>query len=186
MCRSECKISNNTTTSIANKIASLSSAPMNCQMHHHSVGSTTTTITTIPAPTTIKISSVNVNYNSPQPIIVHQQPQIEKVQIQHQTHQHANHSQQNRREQHPPKTHRSFPSTNSSNTRDYKLKIKNIKKQQQTLATEGPLGLIVMTFISVAIALLFGWARDILRYTGMEKKKSAKDPNPKVSLILIY
>jgi len=36
-----------------------------------------------------------------------------------------------------------------------------------------------MTFLSVFLALVFGWLRDTLRYIGIEKKQSAKDPNPK-------
>jgi hypothetical protein len=38
-----------------------------------------------------------------------------------------------------------------------------------------------MTFLSVFFALVFGWLRDTLRYIGIEKKQSAKDPNPNVN-----
>lgn len=51
---------------------------------------------------------------------------------------------------------------------------------------DGPIWIIIMTFFSIFLALVFGWIRDTLRYIGIEKKKGSKDPNPIVSRAYIF
>lgn len=44
---------------------------------------------------------------------------------------------------------------------------------------ETPTWAAVITVLGYAILSALGWLRDFLRHTGLEKKKTAKDPNPK-------
>ena len=41
-----------------------------------------------------------------------------------------------------------------------------------------------MTVLGYAVLSALGWLRDFLRHIGLEKKKTAHDPNPKVRLDL--
>jgi serine palmitoyltransferase len=45
---------------------------------------------------------------------------------------------------------------------------------------ETPTWAAVVTVLGYAILNVFGWLRDFLRNIGIEKKKIAQDPNPKV------
>ena len=46
---------------------------------------------------------------------------------------------------------------------------------------ETPTWAAVITVLGYAVLSALGWLRDFLRYTGLEKKKTSQDPNPKVS-----
>ena len=45
---------------------------------------------------------------------------------------------------------------------------------------ETPTWAAVITVLGYAILSALGWLRDFLRHIGLEKKKTAHDPNPKV------
>ncbi len=45
---------------------------------------------------------------------------------------------------------------------------------------ETPLIQAIYTYICYAVLNLFGWMRDFMRDTGLEKRKGAVDPNPSV------
>lgn len=46
---------------------------------------------------------------------------------------------------------------------------------------ETPTWAAVVTVLGYAVLSALGWLRDFLRYTGLEKKKTSQDLNPKVS-----
>ena len=49
---------------------------------------------------------------------------------------------------------------------------------------ETPTWAAVITVLGYALLSALGWLRDFLRHVGLEKKKTAHDPNPKVCLFL--
>lgn len=51
---------------------------------------------------------------------------------------------------------------------------KNLQDEQ---FEETPLYAAILTYISYGILCLFGWLRDFLRQSGLEKKRGAVDPN---------
>ena len=72
------------------------------------------------------------------------------------------------------------------NNSDYSSQIKyhNNDELQDEEFEETPLYAAVFTYISYTILCLFGWLRDFLRQTNIEKKGNAVDPN--VSLVCVY
>lgn len=48
---------------------------------------------------------------------------------------------------------------------------------QQEEFEETPLYAAILTYLSYAILCLFGWLRDFLRQSNIEKKRGAVDPN---------
>jgi len=57
------------------------------------------------------------------------------------------------------------------------------KHQNQEKFEETPTWAAVVTVLGYAILTAFGWLRDFLRHIGLEEKKTAHDPNPKVCSI---
>lgn len=54
---------------------------------------------------------------------------------------------------------------------------------------ETPLIQAIYTYICYAVLNIFGWIRDFMRNSGIERRKGAKDPNPPVRLnffLVIY
>ncbi len=54
-------------------------------------------------------------------------------------------------------------------------------KYEEEMFEETPLIQAIYTYICYAVLNIFGWIRDFMRNTGIEKRKGAKDPNPPVS-----
>jgi hypothetical protein len=64
---------------------------------------------------------------------------------------------------------------------DVKLNNNNKCKQEDDLQyeefEETPLYAAILTYLSYAILCLFGWLRDFMRQSHIEKKRGAVDPN---------
>lgn len=50
---------------------------------------------------------------------------------------------------------------------------------------ETPTWAAVITVLGYALLSALGWLRDFLRHVGLEKKKTARDPNPKVGPLFL-
>jgi hypothetical protein len=61
-----------------------------------------------------------------------------------------------------------------------KVDIKKKLTQNHEEFEETPTWAAVVTVLGYAILSVLGWLRDFLRNIGMEEKKTARDPNPKV------
>jgi hypothetical protein len=59
-------------------------------------------------------------------------------------------------------------------------KTKSSESQSHEEFEETPTWAAVISVLGYAILNAVGWLRDFLRSTGMEDKKTAQDPNPKV------
>lgn len=57
--------------------------------------------------------------------------------------------------------------------------VYNPKREVHEFFEEAPLWAAVITYMGYLILNVFGWLRDFLRYSGLETKKGATDPNPK-------
>jgi hypothetical protein len=58
----------------------------------------------------------------------------------------------------------------------------NLKHENHEEFEETPTWAAVVTVLGYAILSALGWLRDFLRNIGLEQKKTAQDPNPKVCL----
>lgn len=65
-------------------------------------------------------------------------------------------------------------------TKNYKNKSKKMKQidYQDGMFEETPLLQAVYTYVCYAVLNIFGWIRDFMRDTGIEKRKGNADPNP--------
>jgi hypothetical protein len=61
-----------------------------------------------------------------------------------------------------------------------KVDIKTKLTKDHEEFEETPTWAAVVTVLGYAILSVLGWLRDFLRNIGMEEKKTARDPNPKV------
>lgn len=64
---------------------------------------------------------------------------------------------------------------NSKNIQENNIQHKTHEEFEET-----PTWAAVITVLGYAILSALGWLRDFLRHTGLERKKTAHDPNPKV------
>ena len=62
---------------------------------------------------------------------------------------------------------------------------KELKHKFHEEFEETPTWAAVVTILGYAVLSVLGWLRDFLRHIGLEEKKNAQDPNPKV-YIYIY
>ncbi len=61
-----------------------------------------------------------------------------------------------------------------------KTNLNNISNRSHEEFEETPTWAAVITVLGYAILSVLGWLRDFLRKIGLEEKKTARDPNPKV------
>lgn len=66
-----------------------------------------------------------------------------------------------------------------TSSKDFKKKSMKHGHNTDEEFEEAPTWAAVTTILGYAIATALGWLRDFLRHIGVEKKKTAKDPNPK-------
>ncbi len=69
-------------------------------------------------------------------------------------------------------------STNSTIISENKFKHEDHDEFEET-----PTWAAVITVLGYAILSVLGWLRDFLRHVGLEEKKTAHDPKPKVKFI---
>jgi hypothetical protein len=67
-----------------------------------------------------------------------------------------------------------------------KNSINKIERKMQESFEEAPLWAAIITYIGYLILNIYGWLRDFLRFTGIEKKKTAMDNNPSVIQPLFF
>ena len=68
-----------------------------------------------------------------------------------------------------------------ANDQTSKNSINKRERKMQESFEEAPLWAAVITYMGYLILNIYGWLRDFLRFTGIEKKKTAMDNNPSVS-----
>ncbi len=70
---------------------------------------------------------------------------------------------------------------------DEKMTNKNIHDEddlQYEEFEETPLYPAILTYLSYAVLCLFGWLRDFMRHSNIEKKRGAVDPNASLVCLL--
>ncbi|CAF0739602.1 unnamed protein product [Adineta steineri] len=74
-------------------------------------------------------------------------------------------------------------STNHNTEIEYKHDDENLQSEE---FEETPLYAAILTYLSYAILCLFGWLRDFLRDSHIEKKRGALDPNATLGFVPLY
>lgn len=80
------------------------------------------------------------------------------------------------------------PTASQANGVKRKATTKSIEYEDE-MFEETPLIQAIYTYICYAVLNIFGWIRDFMRNSGIERRKGAKDPNPPVRLhffLIIY